>query len=175
MRISPDTFVISDFHFGHKNIAAYQQREPDHEEAIVRAWNQAVGDTDLVLYLGDLALTTRERTKLYTDRLKGQKLLVLGNHDRHPESFYRECGFEVVDPIYRMFLDGSARYPIIFTHEPIEELPAGWYNVHGHIHRGHHRDYDLTERHFNVSCEPLDYTPVQIRDILMVFGRNAPT
>jgi hypothetical protein len=41
-----------------------------------------------------------------------------------------------------------------------------WYNLHGPIHRGLHRGYELTDRHFNVSCEPLRCTPLPISAIL---------
>ncbi|HEX5418218.1 MAG TPA: hypothetical protein VFZ25_21385 [Chloroflexota bacterium] len=43
---------------------------------------------------------------------------------------------------------------------------TGWNSMHGHIYRSFHREYDLTDRHFSVSCEVLNYMPVPIRDVL---------
>ena len=58
------------------------------------------------------------------------------------------------------------------THQPVANLPVKWYNIHGHIHRGVHREFPLTNRHFNVSVEVMDYTPVHIYEILNKWRRK---
>jgi calcineurin-like phosphoesterase family protein len=59
----------------------------------------------------------------------------------------------------------------LFTHEPVLDIKwnKNWFNIHGHIHRGVHREFDLTERHFNASVEPLDYKPKPLYEILTYF------
>ena len=166
MIIKPSTFVISDFHFYHKNIIEYQNRPLDFGELIVRKWNEVVTINDDVLFLGDLSFKNKEATQHYTFRLMGNKYMLLGNHDHESLSWYQDCGFTVIDPVYKTFVNSNGRFPTLITHEPIQDLPKGWFNIHGHIHSGIHREYPLTDRHFNVSCEPLDYKPIQIFEIV---------
>lgn len=54
--------------------------------------------------------------------------LVLGNHDILEPAVYRSLDFETCD-----------RYSLgnfVFTHEPVETIPMGSINIHGHIHPG---------------------------------------
>ena len=166
MIIKPTTFVISDFHFYHENIIEYANRPMDFGELIVRKWNETNGMNDDVLFLGDLTFKGKELTKRYTDKLWGNKYMLLGNHDNKSVSWYQDCGFIVINPVYKTFVNSKGKFPTLITHEPVQDLPKGWFNIHGHIHGGTHREYPLTERHFNVSCEPLGYKPIQIFEIV---------
>lgn len=172
MNLTPQFFIISDLHLGHFNIIKYAWRTKGYEELFLKRWNEVVKKKDKVLMLGDLSLTGKEKTIEYCKQLKGEKFLVRGNHDGHSVGWYRDCGFSVVEPIYKVFKDKyENRYPVLFTHEPVVDLPKNWFNVHGHIHRGVHRDYDLTERHFNVCVEPLNYRPKPLYEILDYFKK----
>lgn len=79
-------FFTSDTHFGHKNIIRYSERPfSDYEamdKAIISNWNKAVGHTDVVYHLGDLALGPSERWDGIMKSLNGYKVFVVGNHDR---------------------------------------------------------------------------------------------
>ncbi|PAF51772.1 hypothetical protein BKH43_00615 [Helicobacter sp. 13S00401-1] len=87
MKITLDTFVISDTHFAHKQVL---KKEPlrikelqasDHEnfdELSVSRWNAAVKSTDKVLHLGDLYYSEGMK---YVNRLNGKKMLIVGNND----------------------------------------------------------------------------------------------
>ena len=59
------TFVISDPHFGHKNIINYCRPEFSSTEEmdglIIKNWNKVVNPEDVVFVLGDLGLLTRKR------------------------------------------------------------------------------------------------------------------
>lgn len=81
---------ISDLHLGHKKILGFAgaHREgsstDEHDEWIVSCWNETVGKRDPVFILGDLAFSRAglERVK----SLRGQKFLLLGNHQSLRES-----------------------------------------------------------------------------------------
>lgn len=166
MKITPQTYVISDHHFFHSNIEKYCQRPPNHMEILVQNHNKVVAENDKVIFLGDLTFSNKERTKEIIDQMRGEKYLILGNHDHHTAGWYEDLGFQVSEPIYKVFANSGGTYPVLLTHEPVPYLPENWYNIHGHIHRGLKTDFALTDRHYNVSCEPLDYTPLPIYQIL---------
>ena len=54
--------------------------------------------------------------------------LVLGNHDIMGKSQYERQGIQLYDELILG--------PFRFTHHPLEEVPAGVYNIAGHIHPG---------------------------------------
>lgn len=53
------TYYISDLHFGHKNVLAYDNREfssiEEHDKALIDNWNSVVGTDDDVWVLGDIS------------------------------------------------------------------------------------------------------------------------
>lgn len=108
-------FLTSDTHFYHKNVIRYCNRpftknlenflkdaesigfedqikkglaiDKDVEEmnnAMVENWNRIVGPDDTVYHLGDFAMAARA-VEVFTPRLNGKKILIMGNHDfPHP-------------------------------------------------------------------------------------------
>jgi calcineurin-like phosphoesterase family protein len=161
------TFIISDLHFGHEKMyTVFGVRPENFNELIIERWNKTVGENDTVLFLGDLAIESADATIKHCAQLKGKKYMILGNHDHRSPTWYDKCGFTVIDPIYKRFVNSAGEFKTLITHEPVANLPDGWYNIHGHIHLGMHREYELTDRHYNVSCEVVDYTPIQIFTIL---------
>lgn len=169
MKLTPQFYIISDLHFGHANIVKYQERPEKFDWLIIKNWNKVVTKKDKVLMLGDLSLTNQDRTKQLCWLLNGKKYMLRGNHDGHSDTWFRDCDFTVVEPIYKVFKDKyDKRYHVLFTHEPIINLPKGWFNIHGHIHRGIHRSPDLIDRHFNMCVEVLNYKPKPLYEILTI-------
>lgn len=172
----PDTFFISDTHFGHENIIRYCNRPfssaAEMNDVMVEKWNAVVKPNDVVYHLGDVYFKMHDQVILSLLRsLNGKKRLVVGNHDfanKRMTGILLEC-FDKVKYWYRMPKEG-----IILTHVPLHSQQiseAGQFdmNVHGHIH-----DHDSpTDRHFNVSVERTDYAPMHIEDILSV-RKNLP-
>ncbi len=54
--IDLDTWIISDTHFGHKNIIKYCDRPLNHNELMIEQWGDLIKWQDNVLHLGDLAV-----------------------------------------------------------------------------------------------------------------------
>jgi len=158
-------FFIADTHFGHKNIIDYENRPfssaEDQDEKLIRNWNDTVKNDDEIFMLGDFALSNKERIKELVSMLNGYKILVLGNHDRHHSySFWKESGFDIV-----------SKYPIVVdewyicSHEPIyvnANMPYA--NIFGHVH-GNKQYRDYSRQHFCVSCERINYTPIDFETI----------
>ena len=158
------TFVIADTHFNHKNIIRYCNRPfADVEEmnaALIANWNSVVSDEDIVIHLGDIAMSRKKHeVAAFIKQLKGRKWLVTGNHDEFTVADYYEMGFEYV-----------SRHPIIFnqyfilSHEPIfitESMPYA--NIYGHVH-DNPMYKDKTENTWCVSVERINYTPIELSE-----------
>lgn len=165
MKIDFDTFIISDTHFGHKNIIKYCDRPEDHDEIMQRNWWRTVSVDDTVLHLGDL--TFKSRSYIPIARLPGKKYLILGNHDKKKSEWYGGEGFEVIKPF--------VWNKIAFTHYPLgaeidtyDDNGDDWkINIHGHVHNNAPKYKEHSGKLWiNVSVEMMNYTPTKLRDIL---------
>lgn len=79
-------FFTSDTHFGHANIIRYCDRpfkDVSHmNETLIHNWNSVVSPDDTVYHLGDVALGRWDEWDAALSRLNGNKVLIVGNHDR---------------------------------------------------------------------------------------------
>ena len=156
---------ISDLHLGHKKILGFagEHREgsstDEHDEWIVSRWNETVGKRDPVFILGDLAFSRAglERVK----SLRGQKFLLLGNHDRFSLPDYEAVGLKIF---------GFCKYKGFWlSHAPIHPLELrGKPNIHGHVHHNSLPDF----RYYNVSVEALAGRPVSLDQIRQFYEKN---
>ena len=164
-------WVLSDPHFNHENVIRYSNRPyasvREMDEAIIANWNRVVDDEDLVLCLGDFCFGTKDNIPYYTQRLKGRKILIKGNHDRS-RRLYFEAGFKDVMSDF-VLNPGQARNKttILFSHKPRMGLRSDVNNIHGHIHD---QQLDPTyfdlNHFFNVSVENINYTPIDLQEII---------
>lgn len=104
-RIDENTFFISDLHLGHNKITQFEPSRKEayenagynnHEDWLIDNWNNTVGENDLVICLGDFAFKGVEP---YSNRLNGEKVLIIGNHDKHPSNKSYES-WTIIDGIY---------------------------------------------------------------------------
>ncbi len=171
------TFFISDNHFYHTNIIKYCNRpwNSGKDEAgnivvtdknvtemnneMIARWNLVVGKNDTVWNLGDFAFGKKEHIPELLSRLNGKINLVLGNHDHHKFSFYREAGF---NKIYdRPVILGGF---IVLSHAPMPWIKAPMFNIFGHVHD--QKLYkDFTESTFCCCVERIQYTPISLKEI----------
>lgn len=79
-------YFTSDTHYGHHRVIEYSKRPftsiEAMNEAMVDRWNAVVKPGDLVYHLGDFALCNVEQAVAIARRLRGQKYLIFGNHDK---------------------------------------------------------------------------------------------
>lgn len=75
-------FYISDWHYGHANVIAFDNRPfkslLEMDEALVDRWNAVVSPGDIVYVLGDMFWCKAQDAIPILSSLKGQKFLIKG-------------------------------------------------------------------------------------------------
>ena len=154
-------FVISDTHWGHANIIQYSNRPfsslEEMNEKMIENWNNVVRDQDVVYHLGDVYFSKNHGD--FYKRLRGRKRLILGNHDSGKDKLLLDTFQKIV--VWRMFPE----FRLLLTHVPVHPYAMEDHstrkferNIHGHVHLNSLKD----DRYINVSCELINYTPVNI-------------
>ena len=156
--------VFSDLHLVHENIIEYSNRPfDDVDEMNLTLWTnlESAMHTDKVLVVvGDMAMRqalnegTWQQLRYLDCR---QRHLVIGNHDLTGAGLLRAAGF---DHVWSLMVSGGEP-PLIWTHYPLNEVPTGYVNIHGHVHDSPPR----RTPHINVPVEQLDYRPVSQLDL----------
>lgn len=178
-------FIISDEHYYHSRIIEYEDRpftgiylykymfyNPviEMNETIINNYNTLVSNSDIVIHLGDFCFGGVDLVQPIANRLNGQKILIMGNHDRkRTPTWFHRMGFIKVfkKPIH---LDN-----IILSHKPIvpEILKqTNKINFHGHIHNNiHYNEFlensSIPEKYVNFAVEFTDYKPFEITNKAM--------
>lgn len=140
----------------------------EHDELIIKRWNEIVTPEDHVYHLGDVAINKQIIKHGLTNRLMGHKRLVRGNHDICDTKLYLEGGFQDIYGV-RVFQPTSFKWAaldakgFVLSHIPIhpKSLKEGWINVHGHLHSNVVRldNGQPDKRYFCVSLDHTDYKP----------------
>lgn len=179
------TYFISDLHFGHRNVLAFDNRPFDtieeHDEALIQRWNERVTAKDEVWVLGDISWYDPRKTAELLQRLNGTKRLCIGNHDAKllTQKCVREQFAEITD--YKELKLGDKM--VILCHYPIpcfKNHYYGWYHLYGHVHNTFEWNitertkremielYDKECRMYNVGCmmSYMDYTPRTLEEII---------
>lgn len=172
---SAKCYFIGDTHFDHKNIIRYCHRPfsgvAEMNRAMKDKWNNAVGQSDTVFFLGDYTGPPRrlgvyyERLKYWTRQLEGAKTSILGNHDRRGGCI----AFEKT-----MILRVAHGRSFLLIHDPTDDIPNSirakydWI-IHGHVHNNRLGMYPFIngeQKTINVSAELIDYRPVSLSHLL---------
>ena len=138
------------------------------------AWSELVDFDDTIICLGDVGVDSSIRVdhQAWWREAPGAKWLVLGNHD--VDRVNQVLPVAVDHTATTLFAPGEP--PLLLTHVPLLEVPAGCINVHGHLHG---KESPSRNRHINVSVEQLSYRPARLCDIRrlalrLVEGRTVP-
>lgn len=172
-----EIYFISDTHFSHQNILKFKSSDDklirgsmfssieDHDETIIKNWNDMVKPQDKIYHLGDVFFGSQERFNSIHRRLNGQKRLLPGNHD--PIKFLSgknplnsQHYFQKIQ-LWRLFKDHN----FIATHVPVHETTFRTsvdYNVHGHVHENSLESIN----YINISLENTNYKPVHIDELI---------
>ncbi len=169
-----EVYFISDTHFGHKGILSFPSTKPfrpfdsieEHDEELVKRWNETVSPKDIVWHMGDFCFGKRNID--IAGRLNGSKRLVMGNHDMYAVEDY-------LKHFDRVF--GCAEYKgMILSHMPVHpsQFPRYYLNVHGHLHTNHilKDDGKKDNRYFNVSCENTGLKPLPLDEVYNYWAEN---
>lgn len=112
----------------------------EHDEHLIKVWNDKVKTDDTVFHLGDFAFGPVEKSYEILDRLHGKKVLITGNHDvrhmKHQEFRDRwRAIFRGYHEVEVQFQGHTAL--IIMCHYPLEsfnKMRYGSFHIHGHCH-----------------------------------------
>ena len=157
---------IADLHVGHHNMVTGMLGFRDvyhHQEHLIEQWNSVVHKKDMTYILGDVTMESNEYT--FLDRLNGNKVVVMGNHDRRQ---YVPELLQYVGTVAGMVKYSDKRYGRIWlTHCPIhpmemDKVARVRYNIHGHIHSGYKID---DPRYICVCAEQIDYKPKLLSEL----------
>lgn len=174
-----DLWLISDTHFSHRSILTFRDNDSGElirgqfdsveqmNEHMIDCWNSVVKNGDLVYHLGDVAFNVNEQLPKLMARLKGDKRLIVGNHD-NIKRIAKQDIFKKIQ-MWRMFPE----FNLLFSHVPVHptSLRRGaptdptakiMTNCHGHIHQNPSPEGP----YFNVSVEAINYTPIHIDEVL---------
>lgn len=156
-------WLLTDTHFGHKNIIKYCDRPENYDELILENLN-VIKEGDILYHLGDFCFGNESKWhEIFFEKLKGVKCyLIKGNHDKRTDTWYINHGWTGSFK-YHYFSDIN----VTLSHAPIENILNT--NIHGHFHNHVHHDgvdnYD-TKIYKLISIENEDYKPVLLSDFL---------
>ena len=158
-------FHIGDIHIGHKNILKYRPMFAsitEHNETILDNIKRNVTKRDTLYLHGDCFFTFKSLVFLSELRYINRIHWILGNHDTDNSERISNVMYAVqhgmVDSVQSLI-----KYKGFWlSHAPIhpDEL-RGAGCIHGHVHSNTLPD----SRYFNVSCENVNYTPIEHSDI----------
>lgn len=192
-------FYISDLHLFHKNVTDeginFDNRPfktlNEMHNTIKENWNSVVTNADHVYILGDLSWKENEDTIKLVSALRGNKHLILGNHDRVKDQRYRQLFVEVTN--YKEIKDvaNGKKYRLVLSHFPLafwnhqhryrrdgKEHNVWAVHLYGHVHDSNEERYyrefidklniydDIRCKAVNVGCMFLDYTPRTLGELL---------
>ena len=162
-------FFSADIHGNHAKILDYCNR-PYKDILHMRAdfisrWNSVVKTDDDVYILGDLWMgkdgSSANTLQSFLRRVKGNKHLVLGNHDVMRPFTYLKLGIQTVHT--SLFVD---EFFLCHDHTWALMLPAEQKTLCGHVHTF----WKTLKNCVNVGVDVWDYTPVRLDDIRDMFN-----
>lgn len=159
-------YFTSDPHYFHANIIKHVNRPyssvEEMNKTLVTNWNNTVSSSDTIYILGDLSFGKTSETINLVKSLKGNKVLILGNHDRKLDKSVKEL-FSIVEPYLEIKWDN---HDIILFHYAMKvwnKSHHGSWQLHGHSHGT--LQQDLYSRQLDVGVDCHSYTPISIKHI----------
>lgn len=180
--------LTSDLHWKHDNIRHMSKRPfdtiEDMDQILIKNWNEAVAQEDVVYCLGDVSLT---KDRVYLERifsrLNGTKFLVPGNHDHWLKHHDLQQYWTVLPALTEV----TIKHPItdkekllVLSHFPLltwNRASRGSWMLHGHSH-GNLEDHNkgTTRMDVGVDCAGRRYgvyRPFSLLEIAKIMDAKA--
>lgn len=157
-------YIIGDLHLNNKGMfdRVYKNsfsRPREYMDGIIENYNNIIQDHNIVWFLGDLG--DKEGISYTIPKLKGRKILILGNHDNFSKKYYNNFFEEVYDsPVF-------VNRRVVISHHPIP-VEKGILNVHGHTHMINLK----SDQHLNACPEHFEYKPIGFAKEIMSVLNN---
>jgi calcineurin-like phosphoesterase family protein len=164
------TFYTSDPHYGHytsseRNILKFCNRPfqtiEEHDEALIKNWNNVVSDDDRVYVLGDVLLGRHKANpNAILSRLQGKELhLITGNHDG--PTTIESYRWASVQP-YLEIIDQNQKIVLChFKFAIFNKCHKGAVQLFGHSHGGASQN----KQQIDVGVDCWNYSPITLREI----------
>ena len=174
-------FYIGDLHFNHERAIDFDNRPfesvEEMNETLIDNWNNQIGKKDEVYIVGDFFMKNQNAVEILS-RLKGNKFLVKGNHDRINSDMAKH--FIKIEPYMRLKDEG---HKLVLSHYPLaswESSHHGSYHFYAHVHNSiEYERYLFYKRYcleqgiafnaYNVGCMMgwMNYTPQTFNTIIL--------
>ena len=131
-------YFISDLHFGCQN--KFDGKTLEHDKLIKQRWNAIVHNNDTVYILGDIGREGGNKDNEYLceliSTLKGNKVLIQGNHEKLKDNRLRQLFIEITP--YKEITDNynGLNHNLVLSHYPISFWNGqhkGWIHLYGHV------------------------------------------
>ncbi len=166
-------YYISDLHLAHENIIRLCNRPfktiDEMNMTIINNYNSIITDNDTVYFLGDIIYGKSIQNQLkaidYIKKLKGKKILIIGNHDRYLlNNKHFKALFNRIENYLEIRDNGKI---VVLSHYPIEEWNGffkGWIHLYGHVHN--HDNLKNIKNRYNVGVDVNDFKPVTLDQLI---------
>ena len=145
---------IADLHIGHANIIRFDNRPFadvfQMEEVLIQNWNAVVQPGDTTYILGDLHWGKADEWLAFLKQLKGQKVLILGNHDLGSFPAELKKQFADITPFKEIVDNGrdNSSRKVLMSHYPMPFYKKAnnekYFMLCGHVHAT--AENDILER-----------------------------
>ena len=170
-------FFVADHHFNHRSMI-YECERPyknvwNMNASIIKKWNEIVSKGDVVYHLGDFALPNKgdgHEIEDIIDKLNGNKILILGNHDyRNLRKKHLVKFAKVVELDYIKIVDGDRKHRVMLCHYPMATWRA---SCHGSLHLHGHSHGNLSPFGFrlDVGVDCNNFYPLSEREIIDILS-----
>jgi calcineurin-like phosphoesterase family protein len=163
-------FFTGDTHFGDPRVLRIDRRPfnnmAEHDAALIKNWNEVVGEDDEVWHLGDFMSTKAGNCTELLGGLNGLKHLIVGNND--PTATADADGWASVQH-YAEIQDSG--YHLILCHYAFRtwnQMGKGSINLHGHSHGR----LKPAPRQFDVGVDAQGLTPISLEQVLAAKRRK---
>lgn len=163
-------YLVADPHFGHDNIIKYSKRPWDNvdrmDKGMIYNFNSVLTNEDELIIVGDLCLKSAQYHNYYCSivrKIKGKKILILGNHDELYPRFYLNVGFFSVHTSLEIDINGIKFFCV---HDPsIALIDRSKPFICGHVHELFH----VLKNVINVGVDVNNYMPVSEEQIYNIY------
>ncbi|MBR6908030.1 metallophosphoesterase family protein [bacterium] len=180
-------YFVSDSHFSHENIIKYCKRPfasiEEHDEELIRRWNEKVPKNGIVFHLGDVAFGNPEKVDNILRQLNGIIYLVIGNHDWR--SIVKNHSWRFFDMSQQVNMKIGKRH-IILNHYPMLAFSGAWrgvdatYQLFGHVHTSPYTDEGLDQARmkmlftsqYDVGVDNNNFTPVSWKEVDQIINNQ---
>ncbi len=165
-------YFTSDLHLGHKNIIKLCNRPfssvEEMDERLIANWNDKVKENDTVYVLGDLIYKSSDNPEKYLSRLKGKKILLVGNHDDgwlhkiNANKYFIQIQNMIVKTVNGRLIT-LCHYPLLdWKNSKKSSINKIGYMLYGHLHNNR-----IEKAHaFNVGVDVNNFQPISFNKLI---------